>query len=47
MIMVGKKIISIAMLLFFVNVASAQITAGKIGYERKTNLHKKFKGDTV
>lgn len=35
------------MLLCFVNVALAQITAGKIVYERKTNLYKKFKDDNV
>ncbi len=36
--------------LFFVliiNSVVAQITAGKIVYERKTNLYKKFKGDDV
>lgn len=47
MIMVGKKIMSIALLLCFVNVALAQVTAGKIVYERKTNLYKKFKDDNV
>jgi GLPGLI family protein len=47
MIMVGKKIVSIALLLCFVNVTIAQITAGKIVYERKTNLYKKFKDDNV
>jgi GLPGLI family protein len=47
MIMVGKRITSIALLLCFVNVAFGQITAGKITYERKTNLYKKFKDDDV
>ncbi len=47
MIMVGKKIMSIALLLCFVNVVLAQVTAGKIVYERKTNLYKKFKDDNV
>ncbi len=47
MIMVGKKIMSIALLLCFVNVVLAQVTTGKIVYERKTNLYKKFKDDNV
>lgn len=32
---------------FIVAAASAQVNSGKITYERKTNLYKKFKGDDV
>ncbi|MFL5763395.1 MAG: GLPGLI family protein [Bacteroidia bacterium] len=41
----GKIILLI--LLFCGGVASAQITSGKIVFERKTNLYKKFKDDDV
>lgn len=37
------KFISIVLLLAFVFCSTAQITHGKITYERKTNLHKRFK----
>lgn len=45
----GKKIVLvISFLLFFCSVTSnAQIVAGKIVYERKTNLYKKYKNDNV
>ncbi len=39
----GSKIIVFLTVLFTVNSVIAQITAGKIVYERKTNLFKKFK----
>ncbi len=32
---------------FGINISKAQITAGKITYERKTNLYKKFKDDDI
>ena len=35
------------LLSFGVNVMHCQITSGKITYERKTNLYKKFKDDDV
>jgi GLPGLI family protein len=40
------KIITV-LLIFCGGVSSAQITAGKIVFERKTNLYKKFKDDNV
>jgi GLPGLI family protein len=43
--MIKIKYIIVLLLLPFL--ASAQITQGKITYERKTNLFKKFKGDDV
>jgi GLPGLI family protein len=43
--MTGK--ITLALLILCGGVASAQITAGKIVFERKTNLYKKFKDDDV
>ncbi|MES2592746.1 MAG: GLPGLI family protein [Bacteroidota bacterium] len=42
-----KNILLLSSLLFIWNLSLAQITAGKILYERKTNLYKKFKDDNV
>ncbi|MCD6066771.1 MAG: hypothetical protein K0S33_1597 [Bacteroidetes bacterium] len=42
-----KVIFSILLLVFFCTSAVAQIRQGKIVYERKTNLYKKFKDDNV
>jgi len=43
----GKLLLLFSVLLFANAVATAQITSGKIVYERKTNLYKKFKNDDV
>jgi len=43
----GKHFFIIALLFLFVINTNAQITYGKIVYERKTNLYKKLKGDNV
>ncbi len=44
---IGKLVLILFVLLFVNASAIAQITAGKIIYERKTNLYKKFKNDDV
>lgn len=41
----SKLILAIAILLMLVVSVSAQITSGKIVFERKTNLYKKFKNE--
>ena len=43
----GKLLLLFSVLLFANSVATAQIPSGKIVYERKTNLYKKFKNDDV
>lgn len=47
MIMDGKKRIVLFLFCIFVVGLKAQITQGKIIYERKTNLYKKYKDDDV
>lgn len=42
-----KNCLVVGILFFMVNTSIAQITSGKITYERKTNLYKKFKGEDV
>ena len=41
------RIITIWVFVFFWTASAAQVTAGKITYERRTNLYKKLKGDWV
>ena len=43
----NRKCFVVLVLLFASLFCDAQITAGKIVYERKTNLYKKFKDDNV
>lgn len=45
--LIGKHILLIIFLSTFTLSINAQITYGKIIYERKTNLYKKIKGDNV
>lgn len=45
--MIGGKQIIALILLFSPLISMAQVTYGKITYERKTNLYKKFKDDDV
>lgn len=45
--MIGGKQIILLMLLFSPLLSMAQVSYGKITYERKTNLYKKFKDDDV
>ena len=45
--LVSRHILVTGMLLLFFTAASAQVSSGKITYERKTNLYKKFKGEDV
>ena len=40
-----RFLITLFYLVLITNVASSQITYGKITYERKTNLYKKFKNN--
>ncbi len=47
MSLIGKHILLIIFLSTFTLSINAQITYGKITYERKTNLYKKIKGDNV
>lgn len=47
MILDGKKIVMLFLFCAFAFVVEAQITQGKITYERKTNLYKKYKDDDV
>lgn len=47
MITCGKKYGFILLLIFLAQCVQAQVRAGKVVYERKTNLYKKFKGDDV
>lgn len=47
MIWISKHTILLCITLFHISVSVAQITAGKILYERKTNLYKKYKDDNV
>lgn len=47
MTLVFKKHITVLFLLLSCSFVFSQITSGKIVYERKTNLYKKFKGDDV
>lgn len=42
-----RTLIVLIILFYCVGVSFAQITSGKIVFERKTNLYKKFKGDDV
>ncbi len=44
---ISKNTILLYIILFNVSATIAQITSGKIIYERKTNLYKKFKGEDV
>jgi GLPGLI family protein len=43
----SKFVLASALVLLFASAAFAQVSSGKITYERKTNLYKKFKGDDV
>jgi GLPGLI family protein len=45
--LVSKLFLVSGLVLLSFSVASAQVSSGKITYERKTNLYKKFKGDDV
>jgi GLPGLI family protein len=47
MMISGKHLTFTCFLFLFVTSITAQITYGKIVYERKTNLYKKLKGDNV
>lgn len=48
MSMTGKRVLFLAIIFFALCIQSfGQITYGKITYERKTNLYKKFKDDDV
>lgn len=47
MTLVCRSFLSVFILLMMWSGSFAQITSGKIVYERKTNLYKKFKGDDV
>lgn len=47
MMIISRKIVLLSLLLLFGGVAFSQITSGKIVFERKTNLYKKYKDDNV
>jgi len=44
---IGRTILLLLLVVFIAGSSLAQITAGKIVFERKTNLYKKFKDDDV
>ena len=44
---ISRKIVLFSFFLLFGSIAIAQITSGKIVFERKTNLYKKYKDDNV
>ena len=44
---ISRKIVLFSLFLLFGSIAIAQITSGKIVFERKTNLYKKYKDDNV
>jgi GLPGLI family protein len=45
--LVSRHILITGIALLFITSAFAQVSSGKVTYERKTNLYKKFKGDDV
>jgi GLPGLI family protein len=47
MTLVSKYFLTLCLAMLFLASASAQVSSGKIVYERKTNLYKKFKGEDV